>query len=77
MNTKVAVLTMLEGPATGEKRKADYTTLKVIPCAALVKKLFAAAAAPAASAPVLPAEASPTNPDKECTTMFGNLNMIG
>ena len=77
LNTKVAVLTMLEGPAKGENRKADYTTLKVMPCEAPVKKLFAAAPAPAASAPVLPAEASPTNPDKECTTMFGNLSMIG
>ena len=80
-STPQAVLTMLEGPAKGEKRKADYATLKVVG-EPPVKKLFAAAAAPAASTvapatPLSPLMVSPTNPDELCASLFGNLSMIG
>ena len=63
LNSKQAVLTLLEGPAKGEKRKADYTALKIVPRAAPAMKLFAAAAIPAAP---IPAGSSANSAGKLC-----------
>ena len=63
---------MLEGPAKGEKRKADYKSLKVCQSA---KKLFASGAS---SASVASGDrlAGPLGPDDNCREMFGDLNMM-
>jgi hypothetical protein len=75
LNSKHAMLTMLEGPAKGEKRKADYNSLKVCPRTQSAKKLFASGAS---SASVAPGDtlAGPLGPDDNCREMFGDLNMM-
>ena len=64
---------MLEGPAKGEKRKADYNMIKVWPRELLVKKLFGSGASSSAS--TIPA--SPVSPDLNCLLMFGDLHAVG
>jgi len=72
LNSKQAAITMLEGPAKGEKRKADYNSLKVCQSA---KKLFASGAS---SASVASGDglAGPRGSDENCRAMFGDLNML-
>ena len=65
-------LTMLEGPAKGEKRKADYNTIKVWPREQSAKKLFGSGASSAGQGP-----ARPVSPDENCLAMFGDLHMMG
>jgi hypothetical protein len=86
LNSKHAIVTMLEGPAKGEKRKAEYSTLKVWPGEQTVKKLFASgassasvaeAAEPAAADSGSPTLPCPLSPDATCLAMFGDLNMLG
>ena len=72
LNTRHAWLTMLEGPAKGEKRKADYNTIKVWPRELPVKKLFSSGAS--SSAYRIPA--SPLSPDQNCLAMFGDLHAV-
>ena len=75
LNSKQALLTMLEGPAKGNKRKADYDTFKV--WEQPVKKLFAPAASSASSSASVALAASTLKPDDNCLAMFGDLHMMG
>ena len=72
LNARHAWLTMLEGPAKGEKRKAEYNTIKVWPRELPVNKLFGSGASSAYTIP-----ASPVSPDQNCLLMFGELHMLG
>ena len=76
LNSTVAVIAMLEGPAQGEKRKVDYNSIEVC---VLQNKLFAdgATSGEYAAAVVPPQNASPSAPDADCVAMFGNLDMMG
>ena len=38
LNVRAAVVTILEGPAQGEKRKVNYKALEVWPCSAPTSK---------------------------------------
>ena len=62
---------MLEGPAKGEKRKAEHNTIKVWP-RELVNQLFSSGAS--SSAYRIPA--SPLSPDQNCLAMFGDLHAV-
>ena len=72
LQSKHAWIAMLEVPAKGEKRKADYNSLKVCQSA---KKLFASGAS---SASVASGDglAGPRGREDSCRAMFGDLNML-
>ena len=72
LNAKHVWLTVLEGLAKGEKRKADYSTIKVWPREQSAKKLFGPGASSAGRSP-----ARPVSPDENCLAMFGDLHMVG
>ena len=72
LNTKHVWPTMLEGPAKGKKRKADYSTIKAWPREQSAKKLFGSSASSAGQSP-----ARPVSPDENCRAMLGDLHMMG
>ena len=43
LNVRAVVVTILEGPAPGEKRKVDYKALEVWPCSSPTRKKSQAA----------------------------------
>ena len=85
VNTHDVVLSILEGPMKGDKRKALFATVNVVE-SALVKKAnisqepaASAAAAPApeatAAAPAVEDLEEDEKPDKQCMAMFGDLGL--
>jgi len=72
LNAKHVWLTMLEGPAKGEKRTAGYSTIKAWPREQSAKKMFGPGASSAGQSP-----ARPVSPDENCLAMFGDLHVMG
>ena len=79
INTHQVVLTILEGPQKGDKRKVPFSTVEVIEDNPGKKAKVAeapAAAAPAAEdeAPAAEAPVEDEKPDNKCMALFGDLN---
>ena len=80
VNTHNVVLSILEGPAKGEKRKTLFATLDVVEDAPAKKAKIPQApakesVAPTAAAPAAEAPAEDEQPDNPCTAMFGDLDL--
>ena len=81
LNTTHAVITMLEGPAQGEKRKVEYRWLELWPSS---KKLFAGGVSsckplehPSAAGHERPMEESPSAIHSMCNFLNGDLSIMG
>ena len=86
VNTHNVVLSILEGPMKGEKRKALFATVNVVESAPKKANISqeqepaaSAAAAPAAeataAAPAAEAPAEDEQPDDQCLALFGDLDL--
>ena len=80
LNTDRAVVTILEGPAQGEKRKVKYRWLELWPYS---KKLFAGGVSsckpldnPSAAGHERPMEESPSAPHSMCNCLKGDLIIV-
>ena len=58
LNVRAVVVTILEGPAPGEKRKVDYKALKVWPCSSPTKQQVAGGVVSAVAAALFCTHAS-------------------
>ena len=80
VNTQNVVLSILEGPRKGEKRKLPFATVDVVEEAPAKKAQIPQApakesVAPTAAAPAAEALAEDEHPDNQCMAMFGNLDL--
>ena len=80
VNTKNVVVSILEGPAKGERRKFLFASVDVVEDAPAKKAKLAEApaeesVAPTAAAPAAEAPAEDEQPDKQCMAMFGDLDL--
>ena len=78
VNTHDVVLSILEGPMKGDKRKALFATVNVVesaPKKANIKQEPAPAAEATAAAPAAEDLEEDEKPDNQCMAMFGDLDL--